>query len=152
MDSRQNVDPDDGRTSLVFSVRGPIPIQLGNLTAKLIKYQLKQNNLILDDSMSNYWSGSSVLDLIFPQPETVSEIRFRNFYTSRLSLLVRFDDSVQAPPKREHLAWAAAAVRFMQSNDGIFFSVKFNSFQTLSLARLRGVESTEGIKIGRNRE
>ena len=60
--------------------------------------------------MSSWSSGASVLDLIFPQPETVSEIRFRNWYTARLSLLVRFDDSAQAPPKREHLAWAAAAV------------------------------------------
>ena len=34
------------------------------------------------------------LDLIFPQPETISEIRFRNWYTARLSILVRFDDSV----------------------------------------------------------
>ena len=82
---------EDGRTSLVFSVRGPIPIQL-------------------DDSHSSWGSGSSVLDLIFPTPETVTEIRFRNWYTARLSLLVRFDDSVQAPPKKEHLAWAAAAV------------------------------------------
>ena len=31
-------------------------------------------------------------------------------YTARLTLLVRFDDSVQSAPKREHLAWAAAAV------------------------------------------
>lgn len=60
--------------------------------------------------MSSWGSGSSVLDLIFPQPETVTEIRFRNWYTARLSLLVRFDDSAQAPPKKEHLAWAAAAV------------------------------------------
>ena len=70
-----------------------------------------------------------MLDLVFPQPETVSEIRFRNWYltlqhcdsvlpglsfchryTARLTLLVRFDDSVQSAPKREHLAWAAAAV------------------------------------------
>ena len=51
-----------------------------------------------------------MLDLIFPTPETVTEIRFRNWYTARLSLLVRFDDTVQAPPKKEHLAWAAAAV------------------------------------------
>ena len=42
---------EDGRTSLVFSVRGPIPIQL-------------------DDSTSSWGSGSSVLDLIFPTPET----------------------------------------------------------------------------------
>ena len=41
----------------------------------------------------------------------MTEIRFRNWYTARLSLLVRFDDTVQAPPKKEHLAWAAAAVR-----------------------------------------
>ena len=60
--------------------------------------------------MSSWGSGSSVLDLIFPQPETVTEIRFRNWYTARLSLLVRFDDSAPAPPKKEHLAWAAAAV------------------------------------------
>lgn len=66
--------------------------------------------LFVDDSMSSWGSGSSVLDLIFPQPETVTEIRFRNWYTARMSLLVRFDDSAQAPPKKEHLAWAAAAV------------------------------------------
>ena len=59
----------------------------------------------------SWTSGASVLDLLFPQPETVSEIRFRNWYTARLTLLVRFDDSVQTAPKREHLAWAAAAVR-----------------------------------------
>ena len=41
-----------------------------------------------DESMSNWTSGASVLDLIFPQPETVSEIRFRNWYTARFSLLV----------------------------------------------------------------
>ena len=63
-----------------------------------------------DDSMSSWGSGSSVLDLIFPQPETISEIRFRNWYTARLSILVRFDDSVQAPPKSSSLNWAAAAV------------------------------------------
>ena len=74
-----------------------------------------------------------MLDLVFPQPETVSEIRFRNWYikryriqqhcdsvlpglpfchryTARLTLLVRFDYSVQSAPKREHLAWSAAAV------------------------------------------
>ena len=34
----------------------------------------------------------------------------RHRYTARLTLLVRFDDSVQSAPKREHLAWAAAAV------------------------------------------
>ena len=60
--------------------------------------------------MSACGSGASVLDLIFPTPETVTEIRFRNFYTAKLSMLVRFDDTVQAPPKKEHLAWAAAAV------------------------------------------
>ena len=60
--------------------------------------------------MSSWGSGSSVLDLIFPQPETISEIRFRNWYTARLSILVRFDDSVQAPPKSSSLNWAAAAV------------------------------------------
>ena len=64
--------------------------------------------------MPSWSSGASVLDLIFPHPETVSEIRFRNWYTARLSLLVRFDDSTQSPPKREHLAWAAAAVRYKQ--------------------------------------
>ena len=69
---------------------------------------------ILDENMSSWSSGASVLDLIFPQPETVSEIRFRNWYTARLSLLVRFDDSAQSPPKREHLAWAAAAVGSIQ--------------------------------------
>ena len=67
---------------------------------------------VLDEGISSWGSGASVLDLIFPQPETVNEIRFRNWYTARLSLLVRFDDSVQAPPKKEHLAWAAAAVRY----------------------------------------
>ena len=67
---------------------------------------------ILDENMSSWSSGASVLDLIFPQPETVSEIRFRNWYTARLSLLVRFDDSAQAPPKRERLASAAAALSF----------------------------------------
>lgn len=60
--------------------------------------------------MSQWSSGVSVLDLIFSQPETVSEIRFRNWYTARLSMLVRFEDSAQVAPKREHLAWAAAAV------------------------------------------
>ena len=64
----------------------------------------------LDDSMSSWGSGSSVLDLIFPQPETISEIRFKNWYTARLSILVRFDDSVQGPPKSTSLNWAAAAV------------------------------------------
>ena len=67
---------------------------------------------LVDEGMSRGGYGASVLDLIFPQPETVNEIRFRNWYTARLSLLVRFDDSVQAPPKKEHLAWAAAAVKF----------------------------------------
>ena len=85
--------PGGSRTSLVFSVRGPIPIQL-------------------DESVGSWSSGASVLDIIFPHPETVSEIRFRNWYTAKLSLLVRFDDSTQSPPKREHLAWAAAAVSF----------------------------------------
>lgn len=66
--------------------------------------------MISDENMASWSSGASVLDLIFPHPETVSEIRFRNWYTARLSLLVRFDDSTQSPPKREHLAWAAAAV------------------------------------------
>ena len=60
--------------------------------------------------MTALGSGSSVMDLVFPTPETVSEIRFRNWYTARLSMLVKFDDSVQAPPKKEHMAWAAAAV------------------------------------------
>ena len=64
----------------------------------------------LDDSMSSWGSGSSVLDLIFPQPETISEIRFKNWYTARLSILVRFDDSVQGPPKSTSLNWAASAV------------------------------------------
>ena len=76
---------------------------------KMIHYY-NLENCVLDESMSSWSSGASVLDLIFPQPETVSEIRFRNWYTARLSLLVRFDDSAQSPPKREHLAWAAAAV------------------------------------------
>lgn len=97
---------------MIFSARGPIPIQL-------------------DEQTSNEWSsGALVLDLAFTQPESVSEIRFRNFYTAKFTLLLRFDDSVQTVPKREHLAWATAA--------------------SLSLARLRGVNSTEGIKIGRN--
>ncbi|XP_059083765.1 nicolin-1-like isoform X2 [Tigriopus californicus] len=64
---------DNSRTSLIFSARGPIPIQL-------------------DEHPSNEWSsGALVLDLAFTQPES-----------------------------------------------------------SLSLARLRGVNSTEGIKIGRN--
>ena len=37
-------------------------------------------------------------------------LSFFHRYTARLTLLVRFDDSVQSAPKREHLAWAAAAV------------------------------------------
>ena len=80
-----------------------------NLDYDLFKKK-RCNYHILDENMSSWSSGASVLDLIFPQPETVSEIRFRNWYTARLSLLVRFDDSAQSPPKREHLAWAAAAV------------------------------------------
>ncbi|TRY77160.1 hypothetical protein TCAL_15994 [Tigriopus californicus] len=87
-----------------------------------------QDLLFQDEHPSNEWSsGALVLDLAFTQPESVSEIRFRNFYTAKFTLLLRFDDSVQTVPKREHLAWAAAA--------------------SLSLARLRGVNSTEGIKI-----
>ena len=86
----------------------------------------------------------------------MTEIRFRNWYTARLSLLVRFDDTVQAPPKKEHLAWAAAAVRRTRDLRKIlikvFMCIYLILFQTLSLARLRGVESTEGIKIGRNRK
>ena len=86
----------------------------------------------------------------------MTEIRFRNWYTARLSLLVRFDDTVQAPPKKEHLAWAAAAVRrtrdLRKNPDQSFMCIYLILFQTLSLARLRGVESTEGIKIGRNRK
>ena len=33
--------------------------------------------------MASWSCGASVLDLIFPHPETVSEIRFRNWYTAR---------------------------------------------------------------------
>lgn len=113
MDFRQS-NHDDERTSLVFSVRGPIPIQLGRI--KLPLHQANTSWTFSDDSTSSWGSGSSVLDLIFPQPETVSEIRFRNYYTARLSLLARFDhDSVQSAPKREHLAWAAAAVSSQQT-------------------------------------
>ena len=118
-----------------LQVRGPIPIQLGTDVLPSIKtidkntLKIFRNILIpinfhkffgdiltktsfcfTDDSMSSWGSGSSVLDLIFPQPETISEIRFRNWYTARLSILVRFDDSVQAPPKSSSLNWAAAAV------------------------------------------
>ena len=66
----------------------------------------------LDDSMTSWGSGSSVLDLIFPQPETISEIRFKNWYTAKLSILVRFDErtTVQTAPKSSSLNWAAAAV------------------------------------------
>ena len=102
---------EDGRTSLVFSVRGPIPIQMGKKCSTLL-YIFYSFSSLVDEGMSRGGYGASVLDLIFPQPETVNEIRFRNWYTARLSLLVRFDDSVQAPPKKEHLAWAAAAVKF----------------------------------------
>jgi hypothetical protein len=40
MENRQGVNQqDDERTSLVFSVRGPIPIQLGNFFSKISNSQ-----------------------------------------------------------------------------------------------------------------
>ena len=99
-------------TSLVFSQRGPIPITLDEHGALLSSPTPQASYLSSSPSPTSVsiTTGASVLDLVFPQPETVSEIRFKNWYTARLTLLVRFDDSVQAAPKREHLAWAAAAV------------------------------------------
>ena len=94
--------------------------------------------LNLDEGISSWGSGASVLDLIFPQPETVNEIRFRNWYTARLSLLVRFDDSVQAPPKKEHLAWAAAAVRYnfnLNKTENAFQCIGLNSNNKLHLSK-----------------
>ena len=42
---------------------------------------MQSNYLALDEHATDWSSGASVLDLVFPQPETVSEIRFRNWYT-----------------------------------------------------------------------
>ena len=39
-----------------------------------------------DEHANERSSGSSVLDLVFPQPETVSEIRFRNWYISYIEM------------------------------------------------------------------
>ena len=74
------------RVSIPFSQRGPIPIHL-------------------EDSYSGSPTGCAVIDVIFPQGEEVSEVRFRNSYTAWLTVLVKFDQSAhpQFTPRREML-------------------------------------------------
>ena len=74
------------RVALSFSLRGPIPIQL-------------------EDSYSGAPTGLAVMDLIFTQGESISEVKFRNNYTAILTILVKFDQSSHPgfTPRREQL-------------------------------------------------
>jgi len=74
------------RIALNFSLRGPIPIQL-------------------EDSYSGAATGLAVMDLIFTQGESISEVKFRNNYTASLTILVKFDQSSHPgfTPRREQL-------------------------------------------------
>ena len=74
------------RVTIPFSQRGPIPIQL-------------------EDSYSGTPTGCAVIDIIFPQGEEISEVRFKNSYTAWLTILVKFDQSShpQFTPRRETL-------------------------------------------------
>ena len=74
------------RVSIPFSQRGPMPIQL-------------------EDSYTGTPTGCAVIDIIFPQGESISEVRFKNSYTAWLTILVKFDQSShpQFTPRRETL-------------------------------------------------
>ena len=76
------------RVWIPFSQRGPIPIHL-------------------EDSYSGSPTGCAVIDVIFPQGEEVSEVRFRNSYTAWLTVLVKFDQSThpQFTPRPESVLY-----------------------------------------------
>ena len=60
-----------------------------------------------------------MIDIIFPQGEEISEVRFKNSYTAWLTILVKFDQSShpQFTPRRETLVKGDPAVQ--GSQDGV---------------------------------
>ena len=60
-----------------------------------------------------------MIDIIFPQGEEISEVRFKNSYTAWLTILVKFDQSShpQFTPRRETLVRGEA--NGQGSQDGV---------------------------------
>ncbi|GLG93712.1 Nicolin-1 [Gryllus bimaculatus] len=64
-----------GREIVDFSVKGPVAVSLD------------------EEQISS--PGCSVIDLLFHSPSTIGEIVFRNYYTARVTVLVRFSGAVK---------------------------------------------------------
>lgn len=84
--------------TLEFKARGPVPV-------------------FLEDERSDSKSGCSILDLSFHEPVIIKEIRFRNYYTCYVSLLVKKVPAEKDVKNRDLLPWQVSVKSFILMED-----------------------------------
>ncbi|XP_042899612.1 nicolin-1 [Parasteatoda tepidariorum] len=70
-------------------------------------------SIFLDDDRADYKPGCSVMEISFPEPVTISEIRFRNNYTAFISFSCKKVASEKDVKNRDILPWQASIRRFI---------------------------------------
>ncbi|GFT50015.1 uncharacterized protein NPIL_335961 [Nephila pilipes] len=89
--------PDDKKT-LDFKAKAPVSI-------------------FLDDERADYKPGCSILEVSFPDPVTIGDIRFRNNYTAFIGVSCKKVAAEKDVKNRDILPWQASVKRFILMQD-----------------------------------
>ncbi|GFR23076.1 uncharacterized protein TNCT_65001 [Trichonephila clavata] len=89
--------PDDRKT-LDFKAKAPVSI-------------------FLDDERADYKPGCSILEVSFPEPVTIGDIRFKNNYTAFIGISCKKVAAEKDVKNRDILPWQASVKRFILMQD-----------------------------------
>ncbi|KAG8194543.1 hypothetical protein JTE90_013291 [Oedothorax gibbosus] len=73
--------------------------------------------IFLDDERADYKPGCSILEISFPEPVAIDEIRFRNSYTAFICISCKKVAAEKDVKNRDILPWQASIRRFVLMPD-----------------------------------
>ncbi|GIY67014.1 uncharacterized protein CDAR_521081 [Caerostris darwini] len=85
---------------------------------KTLDYKAKAPvSIFLDDERADYKPGCSILEVSFPEPVTIGDIRFRNSYTAFIGVSCKKVAAEKDVKNRDILPWQASVRRFTLMQD-----------------------------------
>ncbi|KAF8796184.1 nicolin-1-like isoform X2 [Argiope bruennichi] len=74
-------------------------------------------SIFLDDERADYKPGCCILEILFPEPVTIGDIRFRNNYTAFIGVSCKKVAAEKDVKNRDILPWQASVKRFILMQD-----------------------------------
>ncbi|CAL1272240.1 unnamed protein product [Larinioides sclopetarius] len=85
---------------------------------KLLDFKAKVPvSIFLDDERADYKPGCCILEISFPEPVTIGDIRFRNNYTAFIGVSCKKVAAEKDVKNRDILPWQASVKRFILMQD-----------------------------------